>query len=99
MKLRNRNEVPWQCRLSEIFEAAYYRRLASIDPNGFLEILQNFEALAKRDPRMVGVPHPDLVSLWVYESPALARLPSVVFIYTIDDKAGMVDLWNCFLVA
>jgi hypothetical protein len=44
------------------------------------------------------MPHPELEGVWVYETPHLVRLPSIVIVYTIDDAAGFVDLWNCFLL-
>ena len=52
--------------------------------------------MAERNPYMMGAPHPRLHDVWVFEGPSLARLPPVVFHYTVDQKAGRVTLWNCF---
>ena len=98
MKLRDRNQTPWVCQLSQIFEAAYWRRLGSVDPLGYEEVLHNFQDLAERNPYMLGLRHGLLDRIWVYESPALARLPKVAFAYEIDEERGVVILWNCHLL-
>jgi hypothetical protein len=98
LKLRDLKKTPWVCEVSEIFETAYWQRLGSVDPCGFEELLLNFQELAEVNPRMMGSPHPRLDGVWVFEGPSLARLPRVAFHYSIDDKAGKVTLWNCFLL-
>ena len=50
MKLRDPVQSPWVCEVSETFEAAYWRRLDSIDPCGFEELLQNFQEMAELNP-------------------------------------------------
>lgn len=80
---------------SQLFEAAYWRRLASVDALGYDEVLQNFQELAERNPYMLGLPHARLERIWVFESPALVRLPRAAFAYEIDDAKGLVILWNC----
>lgn len=47
---------------------------------------------------MIGVPHPAMPHIWVYESPRLTRMPSIVIIFSIDDDEGFVDLWNCYTI-
>ena len=99
MGLRDLSQVPWVCEVSEIFEAAYWRRLDSIDQVGFAELLQTIEETLERDPRSIGVPHPRLEGIWVYESPALVRLPSVIISYEIIPERGIVKFWNCHLAS
>jgi len=50
------------------------------------------------NPRMIGVPHPEIPHLWVYEGPRLTRFPPIVIVFTIDDEAGMIMLWNVWLL-
>jgi len=84
--------------LSQIFETAYWQRLGDVDHEAFLDILKNFETMALINPRMIGVPHPELPNIWVYESPRLTRFPPIVIIYTVNDDTGMVILWNVRLL-
>lgn len=84
--------------LSPIFEAAYWRRLGNIDHEAFVDLLKNFETMAFINPRMIGVPHPEIPHLWVYEGPRLTRFPPIVIVFTIDDEAGMIMLWNVWLL-
>lgn len=83
------------CEVSELFERAIARLSGSVDPYGLDEILANFSDLAERDPDLAGVPHPEHDGIYVHESPALSRLPSIIFIFSVDRKAGVVRLWNC----
>ena len=86
------------CEVSPLFEAAFWSRLASINANGYLELLQNFQELAERNPHMLGLPHANLANIWVFESPALNRLPRVSISFEIDEQRGNVMLWNCHLL-
>ena len=95
MKLRDLKKTPWVCVISPLFEAAYWSRLASVDPLGYDEVLLNFQELAEKNPFMLGLPHGRLDRIWVFESPALARLPRVAIAYEIDEANGRVILWNC----
>lgn len=70
--------------------------MASVDPLGYDEVLLNFEQLAVRSPHMLGVPHPRLENILVFESPPLARLARAVIAYEIDEANGRVILWNCW---
>lgn len=72
--------------------------MASINPSGYLELLQNFQELAERNPYMLGLPHSNLPNIWVFESPSLNRLPRVSISFEIDEQRGNVMLWNCHLL-
>jgi hypothetical protein len=72
--------------------------LASVNALGYDELLQNFDDMAARNPHMLGLPHGRLPGMWVFESPALARLPRTSFTYEIDEVGGRVVLWNCHLL-
>jgi len=64
---------------------------------GALEILGLFEQFALKDPKMAGVPHPHLPSVWVFQTPtALVRFPQIAVLYTIDEPEGFVTLWNLY---
>ena len=96
MVRRDREKVPWVIRLSPIFEAAYWKRLGDLDHDAFLDVFDSFESLALKNPKQAGVQHPEVEGIWVYESPNLQRLRSVVIIFTIDDAEGYVNLCNIF---
>jgi len=62
-----------------------------------VEVLDLFERQAVVDPRMPGEPHPALPHLWIFETPAaIARLPRLIVVYTIDEAQGVVDMWNLY---
>lgn len=86
------------CEVSEIFEAAYWRLSAKVDPLGLEELLRNFQELAERDPALAGYPHPYLENALVFEGPSLVRLPRIMFVFSVDEVAGVVRLWNCRLL-
>lgn len=82
-----------------LFEAAFSRRLGSTEYPAAIEILDSFELVACRNPRALGEQHPNYPEIWVYEPPrAIKRLPRMVLVYTIDDKLGVVRLWNVYLL-
>jgi hypothetical protein len=84
---------PWEVRLSEIFEAAYWKRAGSnID---VWELLESLCDALEVNPRSVGEQHPDFDgSCWVYESPPVVRLPRMYVLYRIMDEEGVVWLYN-----
>lgn len=45
---------------------------------------------------MLGFPHAQLDHIWIFESPALARLPRIAIALEIDEARGNVILWNCY---
>ncbi|MFZ5667165.1 MAG: hypothetical protein ACOY7L_18270 [Pseudomonadota bacterium] len=47
---------------------------------------------------MLGVPHPQMNGMYLFEGPRLARLPAIAILYSIDDDNGVVVLWNCWTV-
>jgi hypothetical protein len=71
------------------------RLLAKVDPLGLEELFDNFCILAERNPSLAGVPHPENSALYVFEGPALARLPRIAFVFTVDSGDGIIRLWNC----
>ena len=93
MKLREGPPDPWRVRISQIFEAAFFKRGANIDAFG--ELLDSLEFALRVDPRICGEPHPSSNGrFWVYEPPPIKRLPRVFILYEIDEAAGVVTLWN-----
>jgi hypothetical protein len=95
LRLRDRKAVPWYIRHSEIFEAAFYRRLAPAEHEDALDVIELFEKYALINPRMAGDQHPVLLEFWTFETPiALTRLPRIVLTYTIEDQDGSVTLRN-----
>lgn len=71
------------------------RLLAKVDPLGLEELFDSFCILAERNPSLAGVPHPDVNDIYVFEGPALARLPRIAFVFSVDSENGVVRLWNC----
>jgi hypothetical protein len=80
--------------ISPLFEAAFYRREA-LD-SGFWDVLDSIEYAVCADPRSCGEPHPafPLGNIWIYESPALVRIPKTYILYEINEQRGHVILWN-----
>lgn len=72
--------------------------MGALDFYRFAEILENFEEIAKIDPFMLGVPHPNIPQLFVYQSPKLATMPSCVFTFTINEDAKVVTLQNAWIL-
>jgi hypothetical protein len=59
------------------------------------EILDSLDDALRYDPYAAGERHPDLPDRFcVYQSPPLARLPTVYVLYEVDEAAGVVLLWN-----
>lgn len=64
-----------------------------------LEVLALFDAYTRKDPRMAGEPHPNLPTVWVFQTPSgLLRFPQLALLYTIEDGEGMVTLWNLYRI-
>jgi hypothetical protein len=81
--------------ISPLFEAAFSAR-ETRDSGGLWDVLDALEAAVCTDPRGCGEPHPSFPAgnMWVYESPALERIPRTFILYEIDDERGRVVLWN-----
>ncbi len=79
-----------------LFETAYQMRLGSYSQEAAHDLLRSFILQVEHDPKGLGVPHPVIDDIWVYESPKLSWLPIVVIAYTIDDELGSVDLYNLY---
>jgi hypothetical protein len=94
LRLRDRNRTPWTTRFSPLFETAFSKR--AVDNEGFWDVLLSFDDAVRVNPRAVGELHPGFGSgtVWVYESPPIARLPPVKIVYEIDDEHGVVILWD-----
>ena len=63
--------------------------------NAIYEVLDALEEALKFDPRVCGEPHPDYANngCWIFEFPALARLPKCAVLYEIKDDEEEVMLW------
>lgn len=53
--------------------------------------------MAKKDYRMLGVPHPNLENAFVFQSPSFSRFPSCVFLFTVDIESEIVILQNAWI--
>lgn len=87
--------------ISELFEAAYWRQADKISHGAFLDLIDGFADGIRNDPKACGEPHPSFPegNVWVYETPPVARLPKMYFLYEIDEEGGQVLLWNFKLIS
>ncbi len=87
---------PWEVRLSEIFENAYWKRASN--SSVVWELFDSLCDALEVNPRSVGEQHWGFDgNCWVYESPALQRLPRLYVLYRILDGEGVVVLYNFYL--
>lgn len=53
------------------------------------DLFESFELAVKVDPYALGERHPQY-DFWLFEMEGVARLPRVVFVYTIDVEHGII---------
>jgi len=87
---------PWALLISELFEAAFRRSEAQISQTDLFDLLDGFEHGALANPYAMGEKHPAFPDreIYVYQAPALHRLPRVNFLFGIDREKGQIRLYN-----
>ena len=81
-------------RTSELFDVAFWKCVAQ-DESAW-EIVDSFETALKFDPYSLGEPLSAFKSgnILIYESPPVARLPTIIVLYEIFAGEGVIKLWN-----
>jgi hypothetical protein len=95
LKERDRTKTPWSLRISPFFEAAFSKHGGN-SPHHW-DLLDYLEDMLMADPRSVGAFQRRSEvgnEFWVFETPAVRRLPKVRILYEIDENRGVVILWT-----
>lgn len=50
------------------------------------------------DPFRAGVQHSSLNNCWVYETPRMFGIPTVMVLYEIDAKQRVITLWSMAVI-
>ena len=84
----------WQVRISELFEARFYRGWEH-SPR-LWDLIDGLNDSLESNPRACGEPHPGWKdgSVWVWEAPHLIGLPRIFVLYTFDAAQNVVTLWS-----
>lgn len=83
--------------IQELFERAWYQCLDTdrFDIDDLIDLFDSLDQGLCFNPYALGNPHPALneIGLWVYNTPPLARLPTVYVLYEIIPVIQVVKLW------
>jgi hypothetical protein len=98
LKIRENRGPRWAVVCSEDFEKGYYKRAAHID--ACWDLLDSLDEALCANPYAAGELFLDESGeeLWVWISPAIARLPTVTVIYRIDAAKLQVVLLSIIVL-